>query len=181
MADPKKTEGATPDKLLKSFSSSHIVLWLVIAIAVHLFLIGGTSAGYIHDRYILGKSQEEIKQERDAAREQQQLEQQATATAATAGDVGRQNAGDRTSASDGIAEANGEATGTGDNQPSVGTADDGAPGGTETSPGKMTEAELLEKHKNSSVVKAITATAKPEEIPKTPDDLGISIKETNPY
>ena len=33
---------------------------------------------------------------------------------------------------------------------------------------------------NAPVVKEITATAKPDEIPKSPEDLGIKIEDTNP-
>lgn len=33
---------------------------------------------------------------------------------------------------------------------------------------------------NTAIMKQITDTAKPSEIPKAPDDLGISIKDTNP-
>lgn len=41
------------------------------------------------------------------------------------------------------------------------------------------QAQLLEEHKDSPVVKAITEKAKPEEIPAEPDSLGISIEDTN--
>ena len=33
---------------------------------------------------------------------------------------------------------------------------------------------------NTAIIKQITDTAKPSKIPKAPDDLGISIKDTNP-
>lgn len=39
---------------------------------------------------------------------------------------------------------------------------------------------LMDKHKASAVVKRITEKPKPEEIPKEPDNLSISIEGTNP-
>jgi hypothetical protein len=42
----------TPDKLLALFARGRIGLWLAVALAAHLVLIGGTSVGYIRDRWI---------------------------------------------------------------------------------------------------------------------------------
>jgi len=44
-----------------------------------------------------------------------------------------------------------------------------------------TDEEMIEKHKDSTVVKEITETATPDEIPDKPDDLGISIEETGSF
>lgn len=42
-----------------------------------------------------------------------------------------------------------------------------------------TEQTLMEQRKNTPVIKAITQTAATNEIPKQPDDLGISINDTH--
>jgi hypothetical protein len=54
------------------------------------------------------------------------------------------------------------------------TADEAKPG-----PRTAEEAEM-EKRKDAPVIQEITAKAKTSDIPKDPDDLGISIEETNP-
>jgi hypothetical protein len=46
-----------------------------------------------------------------------------------------------------------------------------------TSAVEKTDAQLMEERKGSPVIKAITDVAKPDEIPKQPDDIGISIKD----
>ena len=46
-----------------------------------------------------------------------------------------------------------------------------------TPPTKSTDRQL-EEHKNAPIVKRITETAKPDEIPKQPGDLGISLDDT---
>jgi hypothetical protein len=51
-----------------------------------------------------------------------------------------------------------------------------AAAGTSTDP----EKQALEDKKDTAVVKSITDQAKPEDIPKKPDDLGIGLDDTNP-
>lgn len=67
----------------------------------------------------------------------------------------------------------------------VGTADtSGAPAanaaGSEDASGQD-EASMLEKHRDAPVVKAITEQAAPEDIPTEPDDLGLSVEDTNRF
>jgi len=45
-------------------------------------------------------------------------------------------------------------------------------------PGPRTEAQLLEDRKNAPVVQRITDTAAPQDIPRQPDDLGLSLEDT---
>ena len=49
-----------------------------------------------------------------------------------------------------------------------------------TATGTDTTARLLEEHKQTPIVKQITESAKPSEIPKQPGDLNISLDDTNP-
>jgi hypothetical protein len=67
------------------------------------------------------------------------------------------------------------ATGAGPGKP--GTA---AEPGTAATAGKTPEEIEMAKRKDAPVIKDITAKAKKGEIPKQPDDLGISIEDTNP-
>lgn len=45
---------------------------------------------------------------------------------------------------------------------------------------KDEQQQILEEHKDAPVVQRLLKTAKPEEIPTKPDDLGITIDQTNP-
>lgn len=55
-----------------------------------------------------------------------------------------------------------------------------APGDVYELMGGRDGAEALRQAKDTEVVREITEVAKPEEIPTIPDDLGISIQDTNP-
>lgn len=56
----------------------------------------------------------------------------------------------------------------------------GKPAAPGAKPGpNASEKDLLEANKNAPVVKRSTEAAKPEEIPSKPDELGISLDETN--
>ena len=52
------------------------------------------------------------------------------------------------------------------------------PAPTATGPATNSPDRLLEEHKNTPIVKRITETAKPDEIPKQPGDLNISLDDT---
>lgn len=46
------SEAVTPEQLLAVFSKGRIVLWIGVAVAIHVVLIAVTSVGYIRDRWI---------------------------------------------------------------------------------------------------------------------------------
>lgn len=131
--DQNDIENLSPYKLIDNFSKSRLVPCIVLALAVHVAVIGGTSVGYIYDTWIDAK---------DPAQQGEQEKQQDAAS-------GRPD----------------------------------APASPEAPPKAMGTAEApenqLDKHKHAPVVKKITETAKPEDIPKEPGDLGITIEETN--
>ena len=52
------------------------------------------------------------------------------------------------------------------------------PAPTATGPATNSTDRLLEEHKNTPIVKRIMETAKPDEIPKQPGDLNISLDDT---
>ena len=88
-----------------------------------------------------------------AAEEEQQTAEAAPAANAAEGDA--------------AAAANGETAGTAS-----------APAKSAASSDEATDAEILKERAESPVVKRLTEAAKPEEIPSVPDDLGISLDDT---
>ena len=145
----------SPEKLLSGFSKGHMAQWILIAAAIHVVVIGSLSVSYIRDRWIDPKGAEA---RIVAAKAAQEALKKAAAAKAVAGKAG---AGAAASASGAVARAS-SASGTG----AVSSA---AAGGD----------EIPEDRKNSPVVKRITESAKPGEIPKQPGEIGISIEDTN--
>lgn len=139
-------EKLSPQKLLGTFTQSRFVLWVVAALAIHIVVIGGMSAGYIRDTWI----DPEGAIQRKAAAE--------AAAKAEAEKLMRQNA---------------PAPATNAASAAVTATNPPAPAATTNA-----EANLLEQRKDTPVVKAITETAPTNDIPKQPDDIGISIKDT---
>jgi hypothetical protein len=142
----------SPAKLLAGFAKGRIVLWILLAAGVHVVFIGVTSMGYIRDRWIdpVGA------QERKAAAEAAQKEIQRAGTAS--GPAGKTTA----AATKGHGSTNGVAAA------SSGTVSTSA------------ESRLLAERKDTAVVRRITEKAKTNEIPAQPNELGISIDDTNP-
>ena len=52
--DPQLTDSIepSPEKLLAPFAKGRIAMWIVVAVALHVLLIGGTSLGFIRDKWI---------------------------------------------------------------------------------------------------------------------------------
>lgn len=139
-------EKLSPQKLLGTFTQSRFVLWVVAALAIHIVVIGGMSAGYIRDTWIdpEGAIQRKAAAEAAAKAEAEKLMRQNAPVPAT-------------------------------NAAPVAAAATNAPTPVATT---NAETNLLEQRKNTPVVKAITETAQTNDIPKQPDDIGISIKDT---
>jgi hypothetical protein len=137
-------EKLSPQKLLGTFTQSRFVLWVVAALAIHIVVIGGMSAGYIRDTWIdpEGAVQRKAAAEAAAKAEAEKLMRQNAPVPAT-------------------------------NAAAVAATNAPTPAATTNA-----EANLLEQRKNTPVVKAITETAPTNDIPKQPDDIGISIKDT---
>jgi hypothetical protein len=130
----------SPYKLVQDYAETPVWKYAVIAIVIHLVVVGATSVKYIAN---LGKEP-----------------QAAVQPAANAG-------GTPTGAATPTAAGPG---------PTAGTAQPPA-SASPTAPATG-EAALLDQHKDTKIIQAITETAKPEDIPAAPDDLGISIKDT---
>lgn len=154
-------QDTSPDELLGVFSRTGMGKCLVLAVIVHVILIGGTSVGYIRDRLDPMGAAERRKQEeavRQAALKQASAETAAAATQAASAEATAATLGRR-----------------GDTQQAE------APRKSAGDTAVGSESEILEARKDTSMVKRLTEVAKPKELPKKPDDLGISIEETNKF
>lgn len=150
-----------PDELLGVFSRTGMGKFLALAVVIHVVLIGGTSVGYIRDRLDPVGAAERRKQEEAAHQAAQKQASVETAGAAT-----------QTASTEGTAATQGSQ---GDAQqpeaPQKGAGD--AAVGSDTT--------ILEARKDTPMVKRLTEVASPKELPKKPDDLGISIQDTNKF
>ena len=139
-----------PDKLLASFSKTHFPLWVALSLCVHLGLAGFISYGYIRDNYI----------DPAGAAERQRLADEAEAAAK---------------------KASAPAAAPGAKSSTPGAVPGGAakPQAASAAPGAKTPDGTPDARKNAPVMKRITDSAKPGEIPTQPGDLGISIDDTD--
>ena len=141
------------DKLLVNFTKSRFSLYLIFAVVIHVIFIAITSVSYINDRWIDPEGAARRKAELAAAAQSNQM------AAATA-----------------VPPVN---TGSVSNMTSGGSTATTAPAGTGAVADAVRSIAPVDRT-NTVIMKQITETAKPSEIPKAPDDLGISIKDTNP-
>jgi hypothetical protein len=147
---PDAPERFAPDKLLYGFTRTPFLKYLLLAVVVHVLLTAATSVPYALDR--IYPERVEAREKARKERERQEAEAKRPKTPAT-------SQSSTNEAATNVASSAGSA----------------APAGAPTS-----EAELLKAHSNAPVVKQITEMPKPGEIPHAPDDLGISIDQTNP-
>jgi hypothetical protein len=132
MEDIDDIQRLAPQKLVGRFGRSPILWCVVIALAAHVVLIGGTSIDYIYYNWV----------DPEAGRLRKEQEK----------------AGAKPKGAD---------------APAPSPAEDGGKAKAPQPTGK----ELLDAHKDKPVVKQITETPDPDEIPKDPDGLDISLDE----
>jgi cytoskeletal protein RodZ len=155
----EEIERLSPERLMRMFSHSPIVLAWMLSIVIHLLLGAATSWEYAYNRYV------KPEQEPQAAGDTNIT---ASATGTVAGATGTVVSATGT-VSSAAATSGVSTTVVATNEPPV----DGS---------REHEAAMLKKYSNSPTVQAITAVATSNEIPKAPpDDIGISIKDTNPF
>jgi len=156
--DRRLTE-QSPRDLLTMFTRGHMAFWIAVAVGIHVVFIGAFSVGYIRDRLDPeGAAQRLAAAEaaKEALKQQAAKETQRSATAARSPEPAAVAASTNAAAAKSAADETANA----------------APAGAR---GATVPAERA----NTPVVKRITETATPEELPKTPGDLGISIEDTN--
>lgn len=151
MSDKATAPRYSPDKLLYQFNRTSFGLIVLLACVIHAVFILGLSVNDIRDRWIDPVG---AKQRKDAA-----------------------VAAAETTMSNRLALA---ATGTNLPAPAVAPPAPAAASNTSAPAAKPTLDAEINARSNTVVVKQITEVAKPGEIPKSPDDLGISIQDTNP-
>ncbi|MDP6116211.1 MAG: hypothetical protein QGF00_08050 [Planctomycetota bacterium] len=145
-----------PDELLHGFTRTSTTSFIILAIVIHAVIVTGTSYPYIRDSYIDPEGAAKRKEE---ALKAEKAKLKADRDAA----VGR---AEEAAAKEKAEAAKGEK---GKDESETGT-DKGADDKTKTSNGNSDQPQ---------VIKDITEKAKPEEIPRNPDDIGISIDDTN--
>lgn len=151
--DNQELEELAPQKLLGTFSKNRVGTCLVIASALHVLVIGGTSLDYVYYNWI-NKAAGEARAKR-LVEEKAKLRLKKKSAAAT------------------VPGSSTNAVAAGD-----------VPSGTDTNAADVDvddEKAMMDKYKDSPVVKRVTDTAKPDEIPPKPDDLEISVEDTNPF
>jgi hypothetical protein len=142
-----------PEKLLRGFTATRSAGWIGVALVIHIVVIGLMSVGYVRDRW--------IDPEGAALRK-------AAAAAAKAEAVRASQAA--SAAQPSVAPAP-QAGATGAVRSAV-----SAPAASNAT--ERSEAALLQARTNTPVGRAVTEAAKPGEIPRQPDDLGLSLQDT---
>jgi hypothetical protein len=143
----------SPDKLLTGFTKGRMVLWVVVAVAAHVIFVVITSLGSIRDRWIDPEGAAARKAAMEAARKAAQTVAAPAKVAPTA-----------------VADTNAAPSVAATNAPAKSNAVPATVKGQE---------EIPDDRRNTPVVNRITEAAKPQEIPSQPNELGISIDETN--
>ncbi len=139
----------SPHKLLTGFTRSRFWMWMVMAIAVHVLFIGALSLGYIRDNYIDPEGAQARKTAAEAAAKAEAEKNAPKPPVSLPPD---------TAAATNAAPTNAVAA--------------------TFAPATNSLPDIPEDRKDTAVVKAITAVAQTNEIPKMPDDLGLSIRDT---
>jgi Skp family chaperone for outer membrane proteins len=155
-------EKIAPQTVVGSFAKGRTGMAWLAAIAFHVVVIGGTSLDYIYYEWVNPQAGEQRRQEQEAKRKAD-LEAKRKAE--------QKKADDARAAETKAAEK-------------LKKPDAKAPAATEKaaeSEADKTQSEEIEKHKEAKVVKEVTEKASPKEIPKVPDDIGIDVKDTNPF
>ena len=160
MSDIRNKDQArfSPDKLLSAFNGSNFIKFIILAIVLHVVFIGALSVNYLLD--IMIPSRVERREEAAKNLKEQELKEAEKLAAAKAG-TNAIAAKTSTAGSNAVTKA--------------------AAGGSNAVPdaGDKGNTNLSNVNTNSAIYKQATEPAKPEDIPKQPDDLGISISDTN--
>lgn len=151
MSDKETAPRYSPDKLLFQFNRTSFGLIVLLAFVIHAVFILGLSFNDIRDRWIDPVGAKERKDTAVAAAEAAMSNRLALA-----------------------------ATVTNLPAPAVSPTSSATASNTVAPAIKPTQDAEINTRSNTVVVKQITEVAKPSEIQKNPDNLGISIHDTNP-
>ena len=136
------------DRLLAVFAGKRIAFWTIVAIVIHVVVIGGCSLNSIRDRL---DPEGALQRKQPALAERQRAEKEAAAAAAPA-------VAGLTNAAAVVRDVNAPAA---------------------AAPVAETPADAIPADRaNTPVAQRLNEVAKPEEMPKLGNDLGISIEDT---
>jgi hypothetical protein len=154
----QKTEQSTQnlDRLLSDFMGRRIAFWTLVAIAIHVVVIGVTSLTYIRDTYI---DPEGAVERKAAAADEKKRLAKAQAAAAAAAVIG----------TNGVAGAT-------NTVPAAGAATNAPVANTKTDKDRFLEG-LPEGATNSAVIKRMTDVAAPEDMPTMGNELSTILAE----
>jgi hypothetical protein len=156
------------DRLLADFSGKRIAFWTIIAVAVHVVVVGMTSLTYIRDTYIDPEGAVERKAAAEAEKKRQAKAQAAAAAAAVVGTNGVAAAS--------ATNATAGATGSTNTVPAAGAAAAGRAADTNTAQARYLEG-FPESATNSAMAKRMSDVAAPEDMPTMGSELSTVLEE----
>lgn len=153
------------DRLLSAFAGKRIVFWTLVAIAIHVVVIGVTSLTYIRDTYI---DPEGAVERKAAAADEKKRLAKAQAAAAAAAVIGT-NGVAGTTGTNGVAGAT-------NRLPVAGAATNAPVANTNSTKARYLDG-LPEGATNSAVIKRMTDVAAPEDMPTMGNELSTILAE----
>jgi hypothetical protein len=163
-------ERASPDRLIAAFSRSRILYGLFLAIIIHVGVIGGTSVQYVIDTWIAPEAAIARKQAEEDAKKAQ-AEAVRKANEAKLKKIADEKAKEEA--------AKGGKAKEGAGAPADKTVSKPKGAGASGTPASGDEENIPEDRKDTPIVKKITDTARPDEIPRAPD-MDLPFDATNP-
>ena len=153
------------DRLLSAFAGKRIAFWTIVAVAIHVVVIGVTSLTYIRDTYI---DPEGAVERKAAAADEKKRLAKAQASAAAAAVIG----------TNGVAGATGTngVAGATNTVPAAGAATNAPVANTNSAKARYLEG-LPEGATNSAVIKRMTDVAAPEDMPTMGNELSTILAE----
>ena len=155
------------DRLLSDFAGKRIAFWTILAIAIHVVVIGMTSLTYIRDTYVDPEGAVERKAAAEAEKKRQAQAQAAAAAAAVIG----------TNAVAGATGTNGVA-GTTNTVPTAGATTNAPAANTNSAKARYLEG-FPESATNSAVAQRMSDVADPEDMPTMGSELSTVLEEPN--
>jgi hypothetical protein len=146
------------DRLLSNFAGKRIAFWTIVAIAIHVVVVGMTSLTYIRDTYVDPEGAVERKAAAEAEKKRQAKAQAAAAAAAVIG-------------TNGVAGAT-------NTVPAAATTTNAPPANTNTAQSRYLEG-FPAGATNSAVARRMTDVAAPEDMPTMGSELSTVLDEPN--
>jgi hypothetical protein len=158
------------DRLLSDFAGKRIAFWTILAIAIHVVVIGMTSLTYIRDTYVDPEGAVERKAAAEAEKKRQAEAQAAAAAAAVIG----------TNAVAGATGTNAAASASGTTNAAPTAAATNSASAVATNDARLRYLEgFPESATNSAVAQRMSDVADPEDMPTMGSELSTVLEEPN--